>query len=842
MNTYEQRFFSTMQDTFTGHRTEGKSGYANLLDLKNKYFSQIEPYIKTEIEKKIEEPAREELYQKLYTFFDAYLNETGTVFFAKTHIHKNIYEKIYDDRNDVMLFWKTKQLYYVKTEAFYDNLETEVGTTTFMFDASELKHKKANEKKELAFYLTEVQKDKVKFKVRYKTNNDFSRLKEILELDKNNDIIDYLLDNYGSNENPEIIYSPTTLNRDFFTKKGDKRKNLYIELQDDLQKSVKVEYSISDFNLIFNYLTGNQIIIDEDDLKKAFAQYKRQKEVDYFIHKNAEAFLKEQFDIYMYNWLFNDTKSQFDEATVKRMQNIKIIAYKIIEYIARFEYELKAIWQKPKFVRKSNYVITIDKLNDKLIKKIEKHTNLKDQINEWQELGFIDNDFNFENIYETDLTGKHLTEKYKHLPIDTKYFKDIEYEILDIFEHLDQSLDGVLIKSDNWQALNTIKEKFKERIQTIYIDPPFNTGDDFDYVDKFQDSTWLTLMENRLTLSRQFLLRSGIISLHLDFNANYYGRFLLNEIYKKNNFSNEIIWYYTNKIPDTRKKSFTNSFDTIMIYSKNYEKKFFNWLYEKREKPIKVSKMKKENGKKIYLKDENGKGIYEIREERTMDNVWKIPLLHAQSEIVNFKTQKPEELLKRVILSHSSKFNLILDFFVGSGTTIAVAHKLNRKWIGVEMGEHIYSVILPRMKSVLFGVISGISNELEKEKKLNKGGFFKYYELEQYEEVLAKAQYQWHEKDSEVEKYTFMQDQKLLEAIEIDYEKKNTKLVFEKLYDDIDLAETFSNLLGKSIKKMAKDYCILTDHDGNNEMKIDYNNLTFEKYPFVKPLIWWQSK
>ncbi len=87
-----------------------------------------------------------------------------------------------------------------------------------------------------------------------------------------------------------------------------------------------------------------------------------------------------------------------------------------------------------------------------------------------------------------------------------------------------------------------------------------------------------------------------------------------------------------------------------------------------------------------------------------------------------------------------------------------------------------------------------------------------------------------------------MQDQKLLEAIEIDYNKKNAKLVFEKLYDDIDIAETFSNLLGKSIKKISKDYCILTDHNGKNEMKIDYNELTFEKYPFVKPLIWWQSK
>ena len=136
----------------------------------------------------------------------------------------------------------------------------------------------------------------------------------------------------------------------------------------------------------------------------------------------------------------------------------------------------------------------------------------------------------------------------------------------------------------------------------------------------------------------------------------------------------------------------------------------------------------------------------------------------------------------------------------------------------------------------------GISDELEKQGKLKKGGFFKYYELEQYEEALAKARYKWQEKDSPVEHYTFMQDQKLLEAIELDYKNKNAKLVFEKIYDDIDLPETFSNLLGKCIKKITPDYFILTDHDGKNEMKIEYNDLTFYKYPFVKPLIWWQSK
>ena len=446
----------------------------------------------------------------------------------------------------------------------------------------------------------------------------------------------------------------------------------------------------------------------------------------------------------------------------------------------------------------------------------------------------VDENFKLDDIFTIDLMGKHLSEKYQHLPIDTKYFKDLELEILSQFEDLDKSLDGWLIKSENYQALNTILPKFKEKVQTIYIDPPFNTGDDFDYVDRFQDSSWLSLINNRLEISKDLLNKPGSFFLHLDFNADYYGRFLLNNIFGKNNFSNEIKWYYTNKIPDTRKQSFTNSFDVILSYAKDYENKIFNWLFETRDKPIKVSSMKKVKGKKIYLKDEFGKGIYELRTERTMDNIWQIPLLHAQSEIVDFKTQKPEELLRRIIESTSNRTNLILDFFLGSGTTTAVAHKLGRKWLGVEMGEHFYTVVLPRMKKVLAYDKSGISKEV---KEYQGGGFFKYYELEQYEEALANCKYEDGDlfnspSKTPYQEYVFMKDEKMLKALEIDYENNKVKVDLDKLYPNIDIAETLSNLTGKWIKKIEADKVWLEGMDDPIDIK-DLN------YKLIKPLIWW---
>jgi len=91
-------------------------------------------------------------------------------------------------------------------------------------------------------------------------------------------------------------------------------------------------------------------------------------------------------------------------------------------------------------------------------------------------------------------------------------------------------LDGWLIKSENYQALNTILPKFKEKVQTIYIDPPFNTGKDFLYKDKFQDSTWLSLMDDRLYFVNALLKINGTFYLHLDENANYLGKMLLRDM------------------------------------------------------------------------------------------------------------------------------------------------------------------------------------------------------------------------------------------------------------------------------------------------------------------------
>lgn len=909
-NIYEQRFFSALKDTFIGHPIKGKSGYVNLMAIKANYFADIEPYIQAEIESKIEAGFREELFEKLYSFFDCYLNETGTVFFANSQLHKNLYEKVYSDRDDVALFWKTQKLYYVKSEANYEDLQTEVNGIKILFDASEIKHAKGNEKKAIQFFLTKATKDEVIFKVRYQENNKYDRLKEYLDLKSNNDIIDKCLDEYGTSIHPNIVFAKTELDPTVFERKTDSRKCIYFENVDDALKSVKVEFSVNDITLMLHYLHKKGIILYEEDLKKIFTIYKRQNEIDYFIHKDAEGFLKEQFDIYVYSWLFNDLETDFDAATVKRMQNIKKIAHKVIEYIARFEDELKAIWEKPKFVRNCNYVLTLDKLADNidLIQKILDSPGWKNQVAEWQELNKEWTDNNGETTkkewaefafaknagFEKEIVVKgKLNEKYQYLPIDTKFFPELKYQILSCFDNLDSAIDGTILKTDNWQGLNCLQTKYSQNIDLVYIDPPFNTGNDFLYKDKFQDSTWLSIIFDRLSLTRPLLKKKGNFFLHLDYNANFLGRILCNKVFGYDNFQSEIsykrtqghqlatgldvivdtIFWYSNgqdfiynqqyglvegkeldeKFPHLEEETGRrynhqklekssnayNKGETRVIQGKTLTTKV-GWIWTQET----INERTKDNPNIIYWTS-NGRPRYKQYADeylgRKIGNLWDdIRLIASNSgEAMNFTTQKPEALIERILNQNTNEDGIVLDYFSGSATTIATSHKYKKKWIGMEMGAHFKEKNVPRMKKVLCGDKSGAS----KSAKWQGGGFFKYYELEQYEEVLARAKYQWQGKEDEnsVEHYSFMQDEKLLDAIEIDYQNKNAKVLFERLYPDVDIAETLSNVSGHHIKQVFEDKVILNDGSPNG-LEIKYAEMTFEKYPWIKPLIWWNSK
>ena len=897
MNNKEQKFYNILQDLFVGAKLEGDSGYVNLMNIKTDYFNKIKEKIKKEVKAKFDGDQPEDLFDKLYTFFDSYFSDGGAIFFSSTPVYKNIYAKVYSDREDTALFWKTAKLYYVKSEANYKsikdlsiNSDPEIAFD-FDFDASLLKHKQANEKKELEFYFIGTQKRGgkkiVKFRVLYKNDNKYTKLQEILKTKDKSKIIKYLLENIEKLKNPKIILQNSGFDFAKLSDKGarDKAKVEFIVSDNkDLQGSVSVEPAISEIGEIEKYLKLKNIVLNSEEIEKAFKIYKKQTEIDYFIHKDAKGFLREQFDLYLYQHLTGSMETIFSQESLARIKKIKDIAYLTIDFIGNFEDELKKIWLKPKFARNSNYVLTLDRIEAKkggaeTIAKILKHKGLNDQIAEWQELGIVEKNFDQKEIIKT---GK-LNKAWQFLPIDTKHFKDLEIEIIGLFDNLDEELDGRLIKSDNFQALNTLLPKYKGQVQTIYIDPPFNTGDDFAYIDRFQDSTWLSLLENRLELSKYFLNNQVSFFVNLDENADFFGRILLERL----NFEEiKKITFDTNATKDEEAdlfgyKSFGNNFalkSSTIYFCKNKDSKFYKlwkpnrnisnlnlgWLdlialpKKDRNKFNKIEdfdyfieKYDKENLE--YLRIDINEKIYPV------SDIWNDLYSFTQSEMrtsenLSFATQKPENFLRRVIQSSSIQGDIILDFFGGSGTTYAVAHKLNRKWLGIEMGEHFYDFfenwdktqkklikklgILGRLKNVLFGdknfkaVDKERRSHLSKDINWNGGGFFKYYELEQYEDALKKSVY--NPTKDELENIDFsLSEKQAKEGLEIDLKKETARFVFEKLYPDVDIAETISNLYGEKIIKITKDKIIL------EKREIDLNDIDFKKYEPLKKLIYW---
>ena len=203
-------------------------------------------------------------------------------------------------------------------------------------------------------------------------------------------------------------------------------------------------------------------------------------------------------------------------------------------------------------------------------------------------------------------------------------------------------------------------------------------------------------------------------------------------------------------------------------------------------------------------------------------------------------TQKPENLLRRIIQVSSNPGDIVMDVFVGSGTTIAAAHKLGRKWVGVDSGEFISDVVIKRMKSVVMG---DVMPKLSEDLNWQGGGFVKYYELEQYEDTLRKTHYTPDNKDifssDPFAQYVFFADRKLTDVLDVN--AKEVQLDFDKLYEDIDFPETISLLYGEPIEKITEDEVKLA----NIKKPIKYNVSKMdndEKVAFVKllkPLLWW---
>jgi len=800
----------------------------NINEAKLKYAEtpKVKSYIDKEKELKAIEKEAEiegEIYDDIINFFSRYYDKGD--FISKRRYSKDNKYAIPYNGEEVYLYWANNDQYYIKTGENFNNYSFKTGSLKVSFEIAteEVEVEKGNikdpEKKFFIFHDADYDADKKLVSVLFGYRG--------LADEETNDII-ALTEKKNVGKDEVNAYNLKKINE----------KIALFGLSDLQKKHVKMDGEKS----------------DKSELEWHLNKYTTKNTTDYFIHKNLKRFLSQELDFYIKNEILHIDDVQSKEilnSTVNKIKTFKEISLKIIEFLSQVEDFQKMLWEKRKFVISTDYCMTLDYVPDKYYPKILEN---KAQLEEWAKLYSFDIGKEAE-LLKGKLTaqGKSETEKkievLKQNPtlvIDTKFYdEDFKYQLISEIDDLDEKTNGILINSENFQALNLLMNKYRGKIKCCYIDPPFNLGEngDFLYKTNYLDSSWCCLLESRILLLKELLCDKGNLFVRCDYHGNYLVRILLNMIFGLDNFKNELIINRIKK-SDSRAKRYNVATDTLYWTSKT-EDNIFN-----------IQKFEKERDARWHAMDSQGQGkssfiLGELRDppkgrhwtfgqerikELESENRIRIsdsgtvqylidPTSHqiydsnwtdipGYSNTTGFSTENSEILLERVINTGSEKGDLIIDFFLGSGTTTSVAHKIGRKWIGVEMGNYFEEFPLNRMKQVMFGLSSGISKNIS----YKGGGLFKYQALEQYEDSLNNIDFA---KPNVIAKGS--KDYKIKYMLEFESKGSNVflnldaldnpfeyKLKFEENNElkekNIDLIETFNYLAGinvKSIKKMA---------------------------------------
>ncbi len=308
-------------------------------------------------------------------------------------------------------------------------------------------------------------------------------------------------------------------------------------------------------------------------LEEHLTDYTARNTFDYFIHKDLGGFLKRELDFYIKNEIMhlddieNESTPRVDQY-LSKIKVIRNIAHKIIDFLAQIENFQKKLWLKKKFVVETNYCVTLDRIPEDLYPEIAAND---EQREEWVKL-FAINEIE-ENLVKPGYTEPLTVDFLKanpYLMLDTSFFKEkFKDELLASFESVDEAIDGLLLHSENFQALNFLFEKYWNKVKCIYVDPPFNTKASLIlYKNEYRDSSWICLMDGRLRLARHFLLPDGIIQTAIDDTEFKYLNTMMEQIFGKQNFVGNIAIMH-NPRGRSDDKYLAMSHEYLILFAKN---------------------------------------------------------------------------------------------------------------------------------------------------------------------------------------------------------------------------------------------------------------------------------
>ncbi len=452
----------------------------------------------------------QEVFSHLANFFRRYYKDGD--FISMRRYKKDVYAIPYEGE-EVKLHWANHDQYYIKSSENFKN---------YSF--------KTADGRKVTFQLKEVSTEQNN----NKTQGDAERRFAIYADQPVEETDDELLINF--------IYEPFP--------KSTKQDALLSEALEILSTTIP-----SNFSGVFT-LSPTEKNTKRTLLEKHLNDYVSKNSFDYFIHKDLGGFLSRELDFYIKNEVLylddiNTKQADFFVAQLSKIKAIRVVAQKVIDFLAQIENFQKKLWLKKKFVIRTDYCITLDKIPSSYYPEIFQNTQ---QLAEW------------ETLFDVKITSPEMLTFEPFLVLDTQFFDEsFKDRLLAEFDDLDQQTDGLLISSENFQALNLFESKFHEKIEISHIDPPYNTSSSgFLYKNDFQHSSWLSFMHDRILASTSLMAEKGILFTHID--ENEFERLLLMIERLGLSPAGTLIW--DKKAPVTGAIGLGNQHEYVTIHSK----------------------------------------------------------------------------------------------------------------------------------------------------------------------------------------------------------------------------------------------------------------------------------
>lgn len=448
------------------------------------------------------EELENDVYDHLATFFKRYYD--GGDFISLRRYKKDVYAIPYEGE-EVKLHWANADQYYIKTSEYFRNY-------TFKLEGD----------KRVSFVLLEASTEQNNNKSQGDKERRFAIYAQMpVEAD-------------GAELRINFTYEPTD--------KKEKQADLMAAAYAVVKPLVPVEFS-EVFSLRATDKNKNRTL-----LEKHFTDYVAKNTFDYFIHKDLRGFLTRELDFYIKNEILfiDDIDTKQESEFVKYLSAIKAVkavGAKIIDFLSSLEDFQKKLWLKKKFVAECNYCITLDRVPEELYAEIACNDVQREEwvrlfaIDEIKSIGASGLFFDGATVgYSVPLSIEFLKSN-PHLVLDTAFFDDrFRQHLVSSIHNFDEQLDGTLINSENFQALNLLQEKHNEQINGIYVDPPYNTSaSEIVYKNSYKESSWLTLISDRFILGKKFLKDDGIQCSTIDDVENSKFQVLIEDIFGKNN-------------------------------------------------------------------------------------------------------------------------------------------------------------------------------------------------------------------------------------------------------------------------------------------------------------------